>query len=317
MIEIAALGEAMIRLSPKNHDILESTNELEIKIGGTEANFCVALKRLGINTGWISKLTDNPLGKKIYNELMRWGVDVSQIIWTKDYRIGSYYLEKGSYPRPSNVIYDRQNSAICYIKKEEINWNYLNQAKLFHTTGITLALSDNCYDTASECLKIMKKNGKITSFDINYRSKLWTSDTARIKISNILKHIDIIFTSESDLFLLFGEADLKDKCNELINKYSNKIIVVTRGEGGPYALDNKGVDYNSQGIKPELVDRIGAGDAFDAGFIYGYLSNGIQHGLDYGIAMAALKFSIPGDLAIISKEEVEALVKKTGVKIKR
>ncbi|MHA1269446.1 MAG: sugar kinase [Candidatus Helarchaeota archaeon] len=317
MVDVIALGEAMLRISPKNYERLEFSNEFDLHVGGTEANFCIGLSRLGIKTSWISKLTNNSLGKRIENEIKRWGVDTTQIIWTDKYRVGLYFFEKGSYPRPSNVIYDRKNSAVCYLEIEELDWNYILQAKLFHTTGITLALSDKCKEVASECLKIMKKEGRLTSFDINYRSKLWNVSIAKNVITSILNYVDILFTSEDDLFLIFGKGDLVDKCKELIKMYKNKLIVVTRGGEKPFVLDDKGIEYYGTGFRPNLIDRIGAGDAFNAGFIYGYLKDGINSGLQYGEAMSALKFSIPGDFAILTKEEIEYFIKNKQTTIKR
>jgi len=314
MVDIIGFGEAMLRLSPKNFERIEFANEFDIKVGGTEVNFCIALKRLGYNTGWISKLTDNLLGKRIENEIKRWGVDTSQIIWTKKYRVGIYFYERGSYPRPSKIIYDRKNSAICYIENEEINWNYLQNAKLFHTTGITLALSNNCFNVALECLKFMKNLKKITSFDINYRSKLWNIEEAKKYIEKILPFIDILFCSEQDLQLLFGNKDIEIICDNLLSKYDNEIIVITRRSEKSIAIDKNKKKYYGIGFKPDLVDRIGAGDAFDAGFIHGYLKNKIELGLQYGEAMAALKFSVPGDFAIITEEEIENCLKMEKLK---
>ncbi|MHA1694644.1 MAG: sugar kinase [Candidatus Helarchaeota archaeon] len=310
MVKVIALGEAMLRLTPKNYDRIEFCNEFELKIGGTEANFCIALKRLGIDTGWISKLPATPLGRRIENEIRRWGVDTSQVIWSSNYRVGIYYFERGSYPRPGNVIYDRKNSAFCFIEKNEVDWDYLTQADLFHTTGITLALSDKTRDVAYECLKFMNEREKLTSFDINYRSKLWHISKARNAILKVLKYVDILFTSEDDLLFIFGKDDLKSKCIDILNKYNLKLIIVTRGAEAPIAIDNNNNEYLGIGYRSTIIDRIGAGDAFDAGFIFGYLEKDIQNGLKYGEAMSALKFSIPGDFAILNKEEIDNFIKK-------
>ncbi|MHA1230004.1 MAG: sugar kinase [Candidatus Helarchaeota archaeon] len=317
MTKVAALGEAMIRLSPKNHDRLEFCDEFDIRIGGTELNFCVALSRLGIESVWISKLTNNELGKRIENEAKRWGVNTSQIIWTDDYRVGLYFYEKGSNPRPSNIIYDRKNSAFCFIIPDEIDFNYVLESNLFHTTGITLALSENCKLTALECLKVMKDNKKLTSFDINYRSKLWSLTQAREAIIEALEYIDILITSEDDLQMFFGIKKITEACEDILNSYNCKIVVVTRGGEGPFAMDNNYNQYIGPSYRPNIIDRIGAGDAFDAGFIYGYLKNDIKMGLNYGSAMAALKFSVPGDFAIINIDEIENLIKNKSKNIIR
>ena len=157
MPAVITLGETMIRLPPKNYERVEFASQLDFRIGGSEANVAVALARLGVNTGWISKLTDNPLGRKIEAELKRWNVNVDAIIWTPEYRVGTYYAEFGSDPRPTNIIYDRKDSAITHIEPEELDWNYLDSCKVFHTSGITVALSENCGNMVKICLEYVKE----------------------------------------------------------------------------------------------------------------------------------------------------------------
>jgi len=318
MLDVITFGEAMIRLSPPNNERFEQATSLDFRVGGSEANVAVALSRLGLKTSWVSKLTDNPLGRKIKNEIQRWNVDVSQVIWTPDYRVGTYYVEFGSDPRPSSVIYDRKDSAFSNLKINEINWKFLESCKLFHTSGITVALSDNCAEAVKKCLKIVKENKKLTSFDMNYRSKLWSPKEASSKLNEILPDVDILFSSEKDIDLLFkSNLDLKGKCLDLIKKYSLSLIVLTRGPDPPYALDSKDNELYGKGYRPKLVDRIGAGDAFAAGFIYGYLQNDLDKAMKHAEAMSALKFSIPGDFALVYKNEVENFIKEGEKYIKR
>jgi 2-dehydro-3-deoxygluconokinase len=311
MLDVITMGETMLRLSPSNYERLEFATKLDFKVGGSEANVAVALSRLGLKAGWISKLTNNSLGKRIENELKRWNVDVNGIIWTPDYRIGTYYAEFGSDPRPTNIIYDRESSAFAHIKPEEIDWTYLNSCKLFHTSGITVALSQNCEVAVKKCLEFIKEKGKLTSFDINYRAKLTTPEKVLKQLIEILPQIDILFSSEKDIDLIFKEkADLNEKCTKLLEKFSLKIIILTRGPNPPYILEENGKEHFGKGNTPNLVDRIGAGDAFDAGFIYGYFLGDIEKAIKYGEAMSALKFSIPGDFAILTREEVEEFIQR-------
>ncbi|MHA1785632.1 MAG: PfkB family carbohydrate kinase [Candidatus Helarchaeota archaeon] len=311
-------GEVMLRLSPPSHERIETTNYLNLKVGGSEANVAVNLSRLGVNTGFITKLTDNPLGRKIENELRRWNVDVSNVIWTDNFRVGTYYVEFGADPRPSNIIYDRTYSAISEIEIDELNLNCLKECKLFHTSGITVALSQKCELAVKKYLEFAKEIKKITSFDLNYRSKLWRPQEASKKLQEILPDIDILFSSEGDLDVLFpNKKNLKEKCLELIENFSLEIIVITRRAEPPYILDRKENELYGTGYRPVMIDRIGAGDAFDAGFIHGYLEGDIEKGLKYAEAMSALKFSIPGDFSIIYKEEIEDFIKKENKFIKR
>ncbi len=310
MFDVITFGEAMIRLSPPNFERLENAVSLDLKIGGSEANVAIALARLKLKTSWYSKLTDNSLGRRIENEIRKWNVDTNHLIWTADSRVGLYFLEFGSKPRPSKVIYDRKNSAISNISKNEIDWNYLGDTKLFHTSGITLALSENCREVVSSILDFCKSKNIITSFDINYRSKLWTIKEARDKLEPILSKIDIIISSENDIDLIFGyKGDFKEKAKKIKNEFKPKVVALTRGPESPLILDETGKILLGTGNRPNLIDRIGASDAFAGGIIYGYLKNDIEKGLQYAEAMSALKFSIPGDFAIINIEEIEEFIK--------
>ena len=318
MVDVITFGEAMIRLSPVGHERIEQANNLDMKIGGSEANVAVDLSRLGIKTGFLTKLTDNPLGRKVENELQRWNVDTSKIIWTPNFRVGTYYVEFGADPRPSNVIYDRKYTAISEIEMDELDLSYIKKCKIFHTSGISVALSNKSHDAVKRFLEFARHDNKITSFDINYRSKLWASDEASSKLNKILPNVDILFSSESDIDLLFPSSkELREKCKDLIERFSFKIIALTRGPNPPYVLDMEGNEIHGVGHQPKLIDRIGAGDAFDAGFLYGYLNGDIDKAMKYAEAMAALKFSIPGDFAIVYKDEVENFIDKGSKYIKR
>jgi 2-dehydro-3-deoxygluconokinase len=308
----------MIRFSPPNHERLDFATQVDFKVGGSESNVAVALSRLGLKAGWISKLTDNTLGRRIENELKRWNVNVEGIIWTPDYRVGTYYAELGSDPRPTNVLYDRADSAISHISTEELDWTYLEACRLFHTSGITMALSPNCEEVVKACFEYMREKKKATSFDINYRSRLWAPEKAKSKLEEILPFVDILISSENDLNLLFGTSEnLREKCAELMERFSFKVIVVTRSSDPTFLLDENKEESWGKGYHPAVIDRIGAGDAFAAGFLYGYLLGDLKMALSYGEAMSALKFSIPGDFAILNKSEVEEFIRKGGYWIKR
>ncbi len=318
MLDIITLGETMIRFSPKDNERLEFATQLDFKVGGSESNVAVALSRLGIKVGWVSKLPDNSLGRKIESELRRWNVNTDGLIWTPKYRVGTYYAEFGTDPRPTNIIYDRKFSAFSYIKVDEIDWDYLKSCKIFHTSGITVALNENCEHVVKRCLEFMKEEQKITSFDINYRSKLWTREQAHNKLENLLSNVDILMSSEKDIDLIFKpKGNLREKCEEILNKFSLKTIVLTRVSDPSFALDCKGKEYVGKGFSPVIIDRIGAGDAFAAGFLYGCLAEDLEKGIKYGEAMSALKFSIPGDMAILTKEEIDEFIQRERDLLKR
>ena len=318
MFDVITFGEAMIRLSPPSFERLENTTSFDLKIGGSEANVAVALACLKLKSSWYSKLTKNSLGRRIENEVKRWNVDTSHVIWTSDHRVGLYFLEIGSKPRPYKVIYDRKNSAISNITTSELDWKYLEATKLFHTSGITVALSDSCREVISSILDSCKSKDILTSFDINYRSKLWTIKESRANLKSILSKIDVIISSENDIDLLFNyKGDFKEKSRKLLDEFNPKLVALTRGPDSPVLLDENGKFFFGTGNQPIVVDRIGAGDAFAAGLLYGYLQNDIEKGLQYAEAMAALKFSIPGDFAIINIDEIEDFIKTKKSTIER
>lgn len=309
----------MLRFSPQQFERFEFASQLDFKVGGSESNVAVALTRLGLQSGWISKLTTNFLGRKIEAELRRWNVNLDALIWTPNHRVGTYYAEFGSDPRPTNILYDRQNSAFAHIQLSEINWDYLLSCKLFHTSGISVALSEDSAKVVQACLKFIKKEQKLTSFDLNYRSKLWSPTVAAEKLSkDILPHVDILIGSESDVDLLFNiKGEVQQKASDLLTRFNLKLIVLTRGPNSPCVFTADGTEILGKGYLPNLIDRIGAGDAFAAGLLYGYLQGDIQMGLQYAEAMSALKFSIPGDMLIVTREEIEAFIRRESQLIKR
>jgi len=310
--KVVSLGETMIRYSPRNLQRLEQASEIEMKIGGTESNFAIACARLGLRACWISKLTDNPLGRFIANNIARYGVDVSQIVWTDKHRIGTYYIEFGSSPRPTSVLYDRKDSAISYLRPEEVNWEAVKNCDLFHTTGITPALSKSCQQVVLTALTEARKAGTLTSFDINYRSKVWSPERARDVLSSCLEEVDILFVSRDDARVVFHLEEEDEKIIEWFKAhFSPRVIVLTQGEEGALAYEENQL-FKVDAYTTETVDRVGTGDAFDAGFVYGYLTKGIHKALRYAAATAALKRTIPGDIALVTSEEVEELVAKGG-----
>ncbi len=306
-----SFGETMIRLSTKNFERFEQAKELNISIGGAESNFAIAFARLGGRAAWISKLTNNPLGRFIVNKIREHGVDVSHVIWTDKYRVGVYFIEFGRKPRATQVIYDRKNSAIANIMPKEVNWNILADYDIFHTTGITFALSETCRKTAEIGIKKAKELSTKVSFDVNYRSKLWSPKKAYEVLDPILHKVDILFVTKSDAKLVLNISGSNEEIAEkLYEKYNPEVLVVTLGGEGAIAIKD-GKIYKAEPYEIEVVDRIGAGDAFDAGFDFIYVEKGdFKEALEWGVAMAAYAHTIPGDLMFITREEIEALVRR-------
>ena len=327
MADVVTFGETMVRLSPPDHRRLEQTNSLDVNIGGAEWNVAVDLSRLGISTAWVSRLTDNALGWMIRNKAREQGVDISHIAWTKDDRIGVYFVEFGATPRPSSVLYDRAHSAISQVKPGEINWEeVLRGARWFHTSGITPALSPGAAQVTTEALQTAKKAGCKVSYDLNYRARLWTEEEARKCQEPLMEYIDILFSTEEDTRKVLGITgkDYREVAQKLAENFNFEVVCITLREDVS-VLRNRwtaiaysaGKIYDDRTYDVEIVDRVGAGDSYTAGFIYGYLTGDVAKGVKYGNAYSALKHSIPGDANWATLKEVENLLKGGDLRISR
>jgi len=327
MADVITFGETMIRLSPPNYRRLEQTNLLDVNIGGAEWNVATALSRLGTSTAWVSRLTDNPLGWMIRNKTREQGVDTSHIVWTKGDRVGIYFVEFGAAPRASSVLYDRVNSAISQIKPGEINWEeVLRGAKWFHTSGITPALSPDAAQVTAEALKTAKKVGCKASYDLNYRARLWTPEEARKCQEPLMEYVDVLFSTEEDTKKVLGISaeNYREVAKKLAEKFNFEVVCITIREDIS-VLRNRwtaiaysaGKIYEDRTYDVEIVDRVGAGDSFSAGFIYGYLTSDVEKGLKLGNAYSALKHSIPGDTNWATLQEVENQIKSASLRISR
>ncbi len=325
MYDVVTLGETMLRLVPPNYERLEQARSYDVTAGGSESSVAVGLARLGLKTAWVSKLPQSPMGRFIANKIREHGVDTSHILWVKEGRVGIYFVEFGSSPRPSQVIYDRKNSAISTLTAEEINWEQIfKETKLFHTSGITTALSQSCASAVEHAILKAKDMSLTVSFDINYRSKLWSPESAKECLSKILKHVNILFTSADDAKLIFGFSGTNENIAEQLKSSFNLDVVamttgfprsVRTGVFSSMALTDK--FYYGKSYEMEVVDRLGTGDSFTAGFLYGYMAGDIQKALDYGGAMGALKSTFPGDISWVTEEDILNQLKSQGAGVRR
>ncbi|MCU0515149.1 MAG: sugar kinase [Anaerolineae bacterium] len=316
--DVVTLGEGMIRLTPPQQQRLEQAQELRLHVGGSEMNTAVGLARLGLRTAWLSRLTRNPLGERIAFTLRGHGVDVSQVCWTDADRIGLYFVEEGPVPRGSQVLYDRQQSAMSRMQPQELPADLFTPdgARLLHVTGITAALSQSAAATVTQALTLAKAAGWRISFDINYRARLWSPAEALAVCQPLLQQADVIFAPVRDVVLLFQPAaplSAELAAELLAARYPGAAIVLTMGGDGALVRDPAGGLWRQPAFTADTVDRIGGGDAFDAGFLYGYLSTAQPErvwttALRYGAAAAALKYTLPGDLPLIHLDDVERLL---------
>lgn len=327
MYDVVTFGEAMLRLSPPHFSRLEQTHSLDVEIGGSELNVAVGLCRLGMPAAWISKLPNNGLGRMVRNRARELGVDVSQVLFSDKGRQGLYFVEYGAAPRASSVLYDRGNSAISLIQPGEVDWEkILSGRKLFHVSGITPALSPSAAETTAAAMKAAKEAGCLVSYDLNYRKKLWSPADAKKCQEPLMKLVDIITTTEEDTSVVFGirEENYQKVAATLASTFGFKAVAITLREDLSVWKNNwtaiayaDGKIYSDRTYSVEIVDRVGAGDSFTAGFIYGYLKGGAEQGVKYGNALSALKHTIPGDFNWSTLEEVEAQIKGAGLRISR
>lgn len=307
MPDVVTIGEAMLRLSAPPGVSLENAAHLLVHVGGAESNVAVALSRLGTSTGWISRLTDNPLGRRIYNEVRAQGVDVSRVIWGRTERVGTYFVEIGQPPRANRLIYDRAGSAMAAIDPDEVDWAYLREAKVVHLSGITPSLSPSCRELVARAIREGRAAKSVVSFDVNYRARLWTADEAKAALVPLLPQVNILICTADDARLLFGtEGSARVVAEVLRDRFRSEVAVVT--DGIHFAAVEGERTYEREGYRVDSADRIGAGDAFAAGFLHGYLAHDVARGLEYGAALAALKHTYYGDTAWVSAEDLKSLL---------
>ena len=325
MYDVVTFGETMLRLAPPNFKRLEQAQTYDVTAGGSESSSAVGIARMGLKVAWVSKLPDSPLGRFIANKVREHGVDTSHVVWMPDGRAGVYFLEFGSTPRASMVIYDRKDSAISTLTPDEIDWKPIfNGTRLFHTSGITPALSKNCAESTIKAVSEAKAAGCLVSFDMNYRTKLWSPEEARACLSELLKHVDILITTRQDTERVFGlEGTYEELAEQMKDMFNFDVVAITlrnpitvqTGTWTSLALADK--VYKGKVYDLEIIDRVGSGDSFTAGFLYGYLTGGVEKGIAYGDAMAALKHTFPGDLTWVTEEDVLDQIKGQGSRIKR
>jgi 2-dehydro-3-deoxygluconokinase len=308
-IDFLTLGETMWRLAPPGRERLETARTLQIEIGGSESNVAVGLARLGKRAVWWSRLPDNPLGQSVVSTLRQQQVDVSGICWGGA-RLGTYFVEFGSDPRPTQVYYDRAGSAASEMQPDHFDWRILAQVGWLHLTGITPALSDSCLATVRRAFAEAQAAGIPVSFDLNYRAKLWTWEQARPIYDEFVRQSRVVIAAERDArAYLAQDAPYDFLLRQLHEHCGGATVVLTRGGQGSAAFDGSAI-YQAGAFTCAVVDRVGAGDAFDAGLLC-LLSEGspIDEALRFGNATAALKMTLPGDLPLISRAEVEALLR--------
>lgn len=336
MKKYITFGEIMLRLKPPNWERFFQSPLLEATFGGGEANVAVGLARFGLNVAYVSVIPNNSIGDACIGELRRQGVDTSLIV-RKGNRLGIYFLEAGANQRPSKVIYDRSHSAITEAKPGDINWDKVfNEVSWFHITGITPAISLSASELSLEAVKKAREKGITVSCDLNFRKNLWKyGKSAPEVMGELVKYIDIALGNEEDCQKSLGvKTDIdvesgkfqteryRELTDSVLNLYPNiKKIAITLREshsannnGWSAVLNNRKEFLVSKKYEiHNIIDRVGGGDAFAAGLIYGFDNlNSDKEALEFAVAASCLKHSIPGDLPLLLVEEVKSLIEGTG-----
>jgi len=324
--KIITFGEIMLRLAPEGYGRFVQTNSYGATYGGGEANVAVSLANFGMEVAYVTKLPKHEIGQAAVNSLREFGVDTSFIIRGGN-RVGIYFLEKGASQRSSKVIYDRVHSAISEAQQSDFDWKCIfKDASWFHFTGITPALSDGIASITEDACKAAKEAGIIVSCDLNYRKNLWSQEKAEEVMGNLMKYVDICIANEEDAFDVFkirakdtdvisgkiSHAGYEQVAKTLTERFNFKQVAITLRESlsandnnwAAMLLSDNSV-YFSKKYAIHIVDRVGGGDSFAAGLIYGMLNNmNPQKSLEFAVAASCLKHTIEGDFNQVSVEEV-------------
>jgi 2-dehydro-3-deoxygluconokinase len=308
MADLVTFGETMLRLSPPGDERIETADEYVVRAAGAESNVAVAAQRLGLDATWVSKLPDSPVGRRVTGELATHGVS-TEIVWSAEGRQGTYYLESGESPRGNNVIYDRADAAVTTATPEDLPVDTIENASAFHTTGITPALSETLASTTATLLQRASTAGTLTSFDVNFRSKLWSPEEARSTLEGLFGDVDVLVVAQRDAeTVLARTGDSESIARDLANEFDLEVTIITRGTNPAVAVAD-GTAYEQPTFEATSAHPVGTGDSFVGGFLSRYVEGGdVGESLEYAAATAALKRSIPGDIAVVTTPEVEAVI---------
>jgi len=345
--DLVTFGEAMVRLSSSNHMRLEAATQLDVSVGGAEWNVAVNAASLGLRTAWVSRLVDVWSGRLIANTARFHGVDVSNIAWEKfdgvgRMRNGFYHLEIGAGPRASSVTYDRGHTAISQMTADMVDWpGLLGRTRWLHVSGITPALSPTAAETVVEVFRVAADCGVRTSYDLNYRGKLWTPEQAQAANARIVPHVRVLIGNEEDFEKCLGIAaagtdgsyakldpeSYKQVAREVAGRYEDLEIVGTTLRDAKTGLLNDwrcllfdGENFHLSRIYEdlEIIDRVGGGDSFSAALICCLLDGREPaEAVEFAAAYSALAHTFPGDTNWATRSEAEKVMSGGGARISR
>ena len=326
----------MMRLNPEGYQMFYQAEKFEASYAGGEANVAVSLANYGIDSSFVTKLPDNPLGECARNAVRHFGVDTKDIVWGGK-RLGLYFVEKGASQRPSRVVYDRADSSIATAKREDFDWaKIFDGAEWFHFTGITPALGGELPQICLDALEYCCAHNITVSCDLNYRGKLWTKQEAGRVMAELVPYVDVLIANEADAADVFGivgegsdvESGKLNKegyvsvAEQLVERFGVKKVAITLRTslsafdnlwaGMLYDAATKNACFSTE-YKVHIVDRVGGGDSFGGGLIYALIAGkDTQGAIDFAVAASCLKHSIEHDFNLVKVKDVEALAAGNG-----
>ena len=316
-IDVFTVGEAMLRLSAPPGLSLESASSFGVYPAGAEANVACALARLDRQVAWASRLPDTALGRRVLADLRSAGVDCSGVVFAPEGRMGTYFVDVHAPPRSTSVIYDRADSAACALSADDLDWDLISDARVIHLTGITPALSDGLKEVVWEVARAAATSTGLLSFDVNYRAKLWSPEEAMGALSPIMELADLVVCGREDARVVFGvDEEADDVARQLSEDFAVPTVVVTDGPRGSWSVSG-GQSAHIPAIEVEVLDPLGAGDAFTAGLIDGLLDDDLVEGIKRGTALAAIALTTMGDAVHVTRPELARLLAGDGGDVDR
>lgn len=335
-MRVLSFGEILLRLAAPGYTRLFQKDSLDATFCGGEANVAVSLAMFGLDSVFLTKLPEGPVGQAAVNSMRYFGVDTSKIIYG-DGRMGLYYLEKGASQRPSKVIYDRNYSAIALAQRSDFAWDEIfDGVDWFHWTGINPSLSNSLSEICLDALKAAKARNITVSCDLNYRKNLWSSEKAKSVMTELMPYVDVCIANEEDADKVFGikpenndiesgnlnKTGYESVAKEICCRYGCKYVAFTlresysasvNGWSGMLYSKAEGKAYFSKRYEIQIVDRVGGGDSFGAGLIYGFVTGKrCQDVIEFAVAASCLKHTIEGDYNRTTVADVENLLNSNG-----
>lgn len=312
-LDMTTIGEGQLRLATGVGHSIQGASTFEAFVAGTEANVAGLLSRLGRRTGFVTALPDIPLAHRVTTELAAASIDLSRVVWHDNGRVALYFVDESPAPVPSRVYYDRTSSVFSELQVGEVDWDYVASGRLVHLTGITPALTDNTRGLVEAAIEHAHSAGKLISFDVNYRSNLWSPKAASTWMErNLSGRVDVLSCARRDAALLFGFTGTPSQvAADLATRFGVTTVLVSDGTG-PVHCHHDGVDYSREPVAVRVVDRVGAGDALIGGFLHGYLGDDIEAGMSYGVTAAALTLTRRGEQLRTTEAELTHLSDRIG-----